>query len=82
MRNQARFRVLICARSYILLLDLGPWDQHPTVTNDAESVVTRVAHMLGGRKLLYLDSAGELGELKTRGGEFAGFAPCTSIPPN
>jgi hypothetical protein len=37
---------------YIFILDIGPWDQHRTVTNDAENVVETLAkdHALGSRR--------------------------------
>ena len=49
--------------------DLGPWDEHPTVTNDAEDVVERLeaAGMLpSGHRLFYIDSEGDWTELLLR----------------
>lgn len=61
----------------ILIRDLGPWDEYPTITNNAEAVVAElvVAHGedLGGRELHYIDSEGELGRLLVEKGRFAGF---------
>ena len=60
----------------LVLRDLGPWDQRPTITNDAEQVVrTLVAlgRLTDGRKLYYYDSEGELTEILVKDGEFAGF---------
>ena len=46
----------------VVIRDLGPWDQHPTVTNDADAVVhdlTSVAKIVDGdTQLLYYDSEG------------------------
>ncbi len=60
----------------LILKDLGPWDQHPTITNDAEHVVrTLVAlgRLPAGRKLYYHDSENELTEILIKDGKFAGF---------
>ena len=60
------------------LVDLGPWDQHPTVTNDAEAVVRDLhrAGRLGRRRLFYRDSEGQVDEIRHDGqGRFLGFAP-------
>lgn len=46
----------------------------PTVTNDAAGVVERLEPILGGRRLFYFDSEGELSELRVQNGKFAGFA--------
>jgi hypothetical protein len=59
----------------VLIRDLGPWDQHPTVTNAAEQVVAELLPKLRGRRLYYFDSEGQLDELVIRDGRFAGFAP-------
>lgn len=77
--REARFKVLACSDDAPLVIrDLGPWDQHPTVTNDAEGVVARLFRdglIPGRRRLLYFDSDGNLDELLHDGGKFAGFAP-------
>ena len=59
----------------IVLRDVGPWDRHPTVTNDAENVVAEMAAVLDGRRLFYRDSEGAVDEILVRDGKFAGFAP-------
>jgi hypothetical protein len=74
------YRILEVGPGHILLRDLGPWDLFPTVTNDAENVVKRLAPDIGSRRLFYFDSEGELGELVIAGGKFAGFRHCTAIP--
>lgn len=61
----------------ILLRDLGPWDQYPTITNNAEAVVrqmtTAYGEDLGGRELHYIDSEGDIDRLLVENGKFAGF---------
>jgi hypothetical protein len=59
---------------YVLIQDIGPWDIYPTVTNDAECVVSDLAPNLNGRRLDYIDSEGVRGTLLVKDGKFAGFA--------
>lgn len=71
----ANYRIVESLPDCMVIRDVGPWDQHPTVTNDAEQVVSSLAFQLADRRLYYFDSEGELGELKVKGGKFVGFAP-------
>lgn len=63
----------------LVIKDITPWDQHPTVTNDAEWVVENLYSrglLLGSKLLLYYDSEGHLDQLLHDGqGHFTGFAP-------
>ena len=59
----------------LLIIDMGPWDVHRTVTNGAEEVVAELLPMLGGRRLEYIDSDGYLAEIKIKDGKFDGFLP-------
>ena len=62
----------------LVIRDVGPWDQHLTVTNDAESVVEELLcshHLRPGQRLFYYDTEGQLDELVVKDGKFAGFAP-------
>lgn len=62
---------------FLVIRDIGPWSQHPTVTNDAEWVVQdlhakRVLPV--GRRLLYYDSDRHMDELLHDGhGCFVGY---------
>lgn len=76
--NAANFEVVRSDNSTVVIRDLGPWNRHPTVTNDAEQVVEGLGNWLGSRRLLYYDSEGELGELRHDGPRFVGFAPVKS----
>ena len=61
----------------VILRDIGPWDRHLTITNDAENVVETLfksGKMKPGQRLLYFDSENELTELLIKDGKFAGFA--------
>lgn len=62
----------------LVIKDMGPWNNHLTITNDAEGVVQRLVqqgHLPAGRRLFYYDSEGELSEILVRDGFFVGFAP-------
>ncbi len=62
----------------LVIRDVGPWDKHLSVTNDAESVVEELVRnnrLLPGQRLLYYDSENMLDELVVKDGKFAGFAP-------
>jgi hypothetical protein len=59
----------------VVIRDIGPHHIYPTVTNDAEWVVEKIAPLLVGRRLFYFDSEGELSELLvTKDGKFGGYA--------
>lgn len=60
----------------LVIKDIGPWEQHPTITNDAENVVADL-HCEGrlplGRRLFYYDSEGGFSEILVQDGKFSGF---------
>jgi hypothetical protein len=62
----------------LVLRDVGPWDEHPTVTNAIERVIADLRdryHLPPGRRLFYYDSHGELTEaLLDSDGRFAGYS--------
>lgn len=65
-------------REVLVIHDEGPWDEHVTVTNDAENVVEWLyanGKLWPGRRLLYYDSLGALDEIVHQNGEFSGFRP-------
>lgn len=64
---------------YILIRDIGPWDQRLSITNGAEQVVAELATRLNGRRLEYYDSGGERDQLLVKDGRFDGFAPCPTL---
>lgn len=70
---RARYKILLDMQYYLLLHDLGPWDEFMTITNAAEGVVKEVAHRLGKRRLFYYDSENKLTELVVRDGAFIAF---------
>jgi hypothetical protein len=81
----AKFEILIGTLEafdgarFLVIRDLGPWDQYLTITNDAVHVVEVMAPYLEGRRLAYFDSGGDLAELVLDRGRMAGFAPMPSI---
>lgn len=74
-----RFTIEEETNEYVLIRDLGPWDQHLTITNGAEEVVQALAGRLRGRRLEYIDSAGQRDQLLVENGRFAGFAPVSRL---
>ncbi len=86
--TRARARFVIVAQDStperLVIRDVGPWSEHPTVTNDAEAVVRELVEggMLGaGRELLYYDSEGTLDQLLVKHGQFAGFQSARPFDP-
>ena len=82
MNREANYIIIGNDRHYpetpLVIKDVGPWDQHPTVTNDAENVVRNLVaegHLPEGRRLFYFDSDGRLDEILVKDGQFVGFAP-------
>ena len=69
----ANFVIIIDQPEYMVIDDLGPWDEFPTITNSAEEVVLELASRLNGRRLFYCDSEDVYDELKVEDGRFAGF---------
>jgi hypothetical protein len=77
MRN-ANFQIVFDESDdqWLTIRDVGPWDQFPTVTNDAEGVVLGLAQLgelTPGRRLRYYDSEGDLAELVYQGDRFVQF---------
>ena len=72
--KHANYRVEVSARRYLIIRDIGPWDEHPTVTNDVEHVVKELAPDLGDRRLVYFDSEMNATEIVVRDGQFHCFA--------
>lgn len=66
MGRPANYRVVEDTPDKLVLEDVGPWDRHFTITNDAENVMNELHGRLHGRKLFYFDSEGELTELDTK----------------
>ena len=71
----------------VVIVDLGPWDIHPTVTNDIEHVIEVVDQQLqlfSGKRVsefpvIYKDSDGEYTGVYTEGNEFDRFVHLVSV---
>lgn len=74
-RNRSQVQLVGEFAGAVILRDVGHDRGYRSVTNDAELVVQDWCGQLHGRRLLYVDSMGELTELVIRDGKFAGFAP-------
>ncbi len=70
----ARYSIDQDAPDLLLIRDVGPWDKHKTITNDAEHVVKELVTRLNGRRLEYIDTEGAQAEIRIINGQFAGFA--------
>lgn len=75
MSRHANFIIVNDSRTALTILDLGPHNKHPTITNDVEWVVEQLTHRLSGRKLFYYDSENQLDEILVKNGKFASFGP-------
>lgn len=77
MSREANFAIIEDTPQRMMIKDLGPWDKHLTVTNDAEGVVKRLFDRLGGRRLFAMCSDGSVDELLLDQdyGTFLGFRP-------
>lgn len=74
--RRANYAVKEITDKHMLIEDLGPWDEYPTVTNAVEVVVEELRGQLNGRKLFYVDSEGVVDEIVyDRDGKFSHFAP-------
>jgi hypothetical protein len=72
--NRANYTIVGDTPEQLIIRDESPWERHATVTNDAEQVVKDLAPKLGKRRLLYIDSLGDLDEIVHRDGKFVGFS--------
>ncbi len=72
------YALLAVTDYWVVIRDLGPWEDHSSVTNNPEAVVYDLAHEfgadLGGRRLAYYDSDGNLDELVLENGWFRRFS--------
>ena len=71
--NYPNYEILEDTDTHVLLKDVGPWDQYPTITNAAEKVVKKWWKTLNGRELRYIDSEGDNAKLTYDRDEFIGF---------
>lgn len=76
----AQFKIIDATDQSVLIRDIGPWDQCFTVTNDVDNVVDRLLPILGGRRLFYFDSEGELGEIVVENGTCEHFRRAERVP--
>jgi len=60
----------------VRIRDMGPWNDHRTITNDVEWVVEQIyaaGYLRGKQRLLYWDSHDKLDEIEHLNGRFIGF---------
>lgn len=73
--KRANYEILVDSPGALVIKDLGPWNEHRTVTNDVERVVEELVSRLGERRLFYFDSHGDFDEIVMNEGRFASFRP-------
>ena len=76
--GSALFDIIAISPDEVVIRDTGHDRGRMSVTNDAESVVSRLRGLCvlrPGRRLFYYDSEGELDEILIQDGRFAGFVP-------
>ena len=57
--KKSNYHLYNTGKGEILITDIGPWDKHPTVTNDIENVLYEIRGLLvDNPKLNYIDSEG------------------------
>lgn len=60
----------------VVLRDVGPWDQFPTITNVAEQVISELGELIYNKRVFYYDSEGDFDELVHDScGNFVRFRP-------
>lgn len=73
----ANFEIVSTEPFSVTIRDLGPWDKHLSVTNDAEGVIKRLmaaGQLKLGQRLFYYDSDGDFAELGFNSlSQFTGF---------
>jgi hypothetical protein len=76
MDIHAVFEVIKETPDFLFIKDVGHKD-HITVTNDAAFVLQKLAeeYTLDHRRLFYMDSLGQIDEIKHNGVHFTGFKP-------
>lgn len=67
------YEVLSDTPDCLLLRDVGPWDEFPTITNAAEELVEHLKPLRPGQRLEYIDSEGNCDEILIENGRFVGF---------
>ena len=76
------FRTRLQTTDFVLIEDIGPWEEVPTVTNGVEQVVTHlisIGKVQTGQRLFYVDSDKDISEiLFTVVDGFVGFKPMAS----
>lgn len=77
--KRAKYEVVSDKDDMLIIRDVGHNLGHPTVTNDAESIVADLAERLGARRLFYIDSEDQLDELVVKDGKFCGFSPTGAL---
>jgi len=58
--TKSKYNIITQDDEVVVLQDLGPWTDHPTITNDIENVIEDLKDILNHRILRYVDSEGKI----------------------
>jgi hypothetical protein len=62
--KKSNYKIIEVNDDFVIIRDIGPWNEYLSVTNDAENVVKDLANLLAdGRRLAYYDSENCLDEI-------------------
>ncbi len=73
--RKSNYIISINTKEFIFVVDVGPWNEFMTVTNNVEDVLKSLGPVLGNKKLYYEDSEGIFDEILHDGIVFMGFSP-------
>lgn len=71
--DRSDYKIRLYHPEYLIIEDLNLGGR--SVTNDVENVVSELLELLGGRKLYYIDSMGNMDQILIRHDRFDGFKP-------
>lgn len=72
------FEIIKNTTEYLLIKDVGPYDQYMSVTNDVENLIEHLYNsdvLCDKQSLLYIDSSNRVDEIVHLSGNFICFAP-------
>jgi hypothetical protein len=72
MLKKANYKIIENDHQRIRIQDLGPWDEHMTVEDDGQTVVTALDIWLGSRRLELVSRDGICREILVFGGKYTG----------
>ena len=79
MKHQlANFTIIQDDDTRLVLVDSGPWDKYPTITNSVEGIVEKLTSetkITNRQRLFYFDSEGDFAEIIIKKNKFHAISP-------